>query len=149
MMWKNGYRVSRRPTSAWWNDVWRLNRQMDHIYGGTLGPIRREHPLLEVWSGDEGLIVIAKMPGIDGDGTEITVDGRTLTISGSRPSTELPEGARSYRQERAGGQFSRSVTLPFDVHVERIKASYHDGMLRIELPRLPEEKPRRITVNGN
>lgn len=150
MMWKNGYRVSRRPAGTWWNDMWRLNRQTDHFLGGTRGPIRREYPLLEAWSGDDGLIVVASLPGIDQDALEITIDGRTLTLSGNWPTEDqLPEDAQSYRRERASGDFSRSVELPFDVEVEAIKASYTNGVLEIELPRVPEEKPRKITVNGS
>lgn len=148
MMWKNGYRVSRRPASAWWNDMWRLNQQMDHFFGGTLGPIQREYPLIEAWSGENGLILAANMPGVDEDALEITVDGRTLTLSGNRPGDDWPEEARIYRQERTSGQFTRSIELPFDVDIEAVKATYANGVLEIELPRVPEEKPRKISVNN-
>ena len=148
MMWKNVYRVSGRPASAWWQDMWRLNRQMDHLLGGTRGPVRSEYPLVKAWSGEQGLIIEASMPGVDQDSLEITVDGRTLTLAGSRPAEDMPDGARTYRQERVNGQFSRSIELPYDVDADVIKASYQDGMLQIELPRVPEEQPRKISVNG-
>jgi HSP20 family protein len=125
-----------------------LNWRMDHLFGGTHGPVSREYPRLEAWTGDDGLVVVAELPGIDRDEFEITVDGRTLMISGSRPSVDMPEGARAYRQERVEGDFSRSVALPYDVDVEAVNASYANGLLQIELPRVPEEKPRKITVNG-
>jgi HSP20 family protein len=127
----------------------RLNQQMDHLLGGTRGPVRREYPLLEAWSGEEGLIVRASAPGIDKDDLEITLDGRTLTLSGNRLTDALPEDVRPYRQERNSGEFSRNIELPFDVDMEAIEASYTNGMLEIKLPRLPEEKPRKITINGN
>jgi len=149
MVWKNGYRVARRPTSAWWNDMWRYNRHADHLFGGTHGPISREYPLLEVWSSDEGLKVTASLAGIDRETLGIVVDAQTLTISGHRPSIEVPEGARSYRRELATGQFSRSVALPYDVDVDAVMATYSDGLLRIELPRVPAAKPRKISINHN
>jgi HSP20 family protein len=149
MLWKNGYKVAGWPANAWWNDMWRLNQQMDHLFGGTRGPIQSEYPLLQAWSGDDGLVLMANMPGIDKDSLDITVEGRTLTIGGSRNAEKFPDGAHVYRQERADGQFSRSVELPFDVDVEAIKASYADGVLEIDLPRVPEDKPKKITVTGS
>jgi HSP20 family protein len=149
MMWKNIYRVSRRPANTWWHDMWHLNRQMDHLLGGTLGPVRSEFPRIQAWSGDEGLIVVASMAGVDQEELEITVDGRTLTLSGSRSAADLPESAKTYRRERASGNFSRSIELPYDVDAEAVKASYTNGLLQIELPRLPEEQPRKIAVNGS
>lgn len=147
MMWKN-YRISRRPANSWWNDMWRLNRQMDHFLGGTRGPIQREYPLLDAWSGDNGMILVANLPGIDQATLDITIDGRTLTLSGDRPADEQPADAIVYRQERLSGHFSRSVDLPFDVDIDAVNASYDAGVLEIELPRVPEEKPRKISVNG-
>lgn len=148
MMWKNIYRVSGRPASTLWNDMWRLNKQMDHLFGGTRGPIGREYPMLQAWSGAEGLVIVANIPGVDEEKLDITINGRALTLSGSGTTEEMPEDARFYRQERTSGEFSRSVELPYDVDVEAVKASYQNGMLQIELPRVPEDQPRKITVNG-
>jgi HSP20 family protein len=126
-----------------------MHQQMDHFFGGTRGPIRREYPLLKAWAGDEGMIIAAEIPGIDEDALEITIEGRTLTLGGNVVPIELPEGARHYRQERGQGQFSRSVNLPFDVDVDAVNASYDDGLLEITLPRVPEDKLRKIVVNSN
>ena len=137
------------PANAWWNEVRRQNRRMDHLLGGTRGPIGREFPLLNAWVGEEGLVVVAEVPGVTADDLAITVDGRNLTLSGSRQEAELPEGARQYRRERSSGEFSRSLELPFDVDVEAVKATFLDGVLEIELPKVAEEKPRKITINSN
>ena len=149
MMWKNGYGVTRRPAYSWWSDMWRSTRNADHLFGGTQGPISREYPLLEVWSSEEGLLVTASMAGVNRESLEILIEGQTLTISGNRPSIDEPDRARRYRQELASGQFYRNITLPFEVDVEAVVANYSDGLLTIELPRIPEEKPRKIVVNHN
>ncbi|UCG22936.1 MAG: Hsp20/alpha crystallin family protein [Chloroflexota bacterium] len=126
-----------------------MNRQMDFMFGGTRGPIRREYPLLNAWASEDGLLIRAEIPGVNADELDISMDGQNLTLSGSRETEELPEEARHYRNERIGGEFTRSVELPFDIDVEAIKASFADGVLEIELPRLPEEKPHRIAINGS
>jgi HSP20 family protein len=129
--------------------MWRMNQQMDHLLGGTRGPVSREYPLIEAWSGDDGMIIMANMPGVEHDAIDIKVDGRTLTLSGERIADEMTEDMRSYRRELASGTFSRSVELPFEVAVESVEASYENGVLEIVLPRVPEEKPRKITINGS
>jgi HSP20 family protein len=126
-----------------------MNRQADFMFGGTRGPIRREFPLLNAWAGEDGLLIRVEIPGVSADDLDISVDGRNLTLSGSRLTEELPEEARQYRHERVGAEFTRSVELPFDVDVEAVKASFSGGVLEIELPRLPEEKPRKIAINGS
>ncbi len=149
MFWRNTYRAPMRSANSWMNDMRRMNRQMDYLFGGTRGPIRAEYPLLNAWSGDDGLVIVAEVPGVSEDELEITIDGRTLTLSGTRKADELHEGARQYRRERSYGEFSRTVQLPFDVDVDSVKAAYVGGLLEIELPRLPEEKPRKIALNGS
>lgn len=149
MMWRNSYRAPMRPGNAWWNEMRRLNRRMDYVFGGTRGPVGREYPLLNAWASEDALLIMAEVPGAAEEDLDISVDGRALTLSGSRRSDELPEGARHFRQERSSGNFSRTIELPFDVDVEAVKATYAGGTLEIELPRLPEEKPRKIALNGS
>ena len=61
------------------------------------------------------------------------MSGRELVITGERPVAET-EG-RVYQQvEIEAGPFRRLVELGTDVVAERAKASYEDGILRIELP---------------
>ena len=132
----------------WLRGMRRLNRQMEYMLGGTRGPIRAEYPLLNAWSGDDGLLLKAEVPGATDESLEITIDGRTLTLRGTREAVAVPEDARRYRAERSHGEFSRSIELPFDVDVENVTADYAGGLLTIELRRLPEEKPRKISVSS-
>ena len=76
----------------------------------------------------------------------IEVSGRQLAIAGERPVQET-EG-RVYQQvEIPSGPFRRIVELQVDVDAERAKATYEDGVLRIELPlRDPSETTRRVPI---
>ncbi len=59
--------------------------------------------------------------------------GRELVVSGERPVQET-EG-RVYQQvEIEAGPFRRVVELNADVVAEEAKATYEDGILRVELP---------------
>ena len=53
-----------------------------------------------------------------------------------------------FRSERAFGSFSRSFTLPTTVAVDKINASYKDGVLTLTLPKAEEAKPRQIAIEA-
>jgi HSP20 family protein len=46
------------------------------------------------------------------------------------------------------GQFVRSFTLPNNVDRENIKATFDNGLLKIEMHKREEAKPRQIKVSG-
>jgi HSP20 family protein len=132
----------------------RMRREMDQLFGDVFGrggmPRRRPGflPAVDVaYSLDPPrAIVTAELAGIDPRELEIEVEGRRLLLSGSR----RPAEARSdvYQQvEIPRGQFRRVVELGADVRGDEAKATYDDGMLRIELPlvREPGAQPVPIT----
>ena len=49
--------------------------------------------------------------------------------------------------ERQYGSFTRSFTLPQTVDTEKVSANYDKGVLKIELPKKAEAKPKQIKVN--
>ena len=91
-------------------------------------------------------VVKVDLSGIELRDVTIEVSGRELVISGERPVQET-EG-RVYQQlEIDSGPFRRIVELQVDVDPERAKATYEDGVLRIELPlRDPAETTRRVPI---
>jgi HSP20 family protein len=124
----------------------RMQREMSHLLGGTSAPITSSFPAMNLYSGDEGVILTAEIPGVEMDDLEITVLGETLTLSGSRNMLEAEEGVTYHRRERSQGQFTRTVELPFRVDGDSVEAKFSNGVLHITLPRVEEEKPRKITV---
>jgi len=129
----------------------RLQKEMNRMFGGYY-PGRSmstaSFPAMNVWTGEEGAVVTAEIPGIKSEDLEISVVGNTLTLSGSRASEELPEGARYHRQERGCGKFSRAIELPFTVDADNVEAEFEDGVLQVKLPRSEADKPRKIAVKS-
>ncbi|HSI81309.1 MAG TPA: Hsp20/alpha crystallin family protein [Solirubrobacterales bacterium] len=81
-------------------------------------------------------VVKVELAGVDPESVGLEVAGRELVITGERPLQET-EG-RVYQQlEIEAGPFRRVVQLGTDVVAERAKASYEDGILRVELPLRP------------
>jgi HSP20 family protein len=143
----NRYR-SLWPSASLWRDMSRLQREMSHLLGGTSAPITSSFPAMNLYAGDEGVILTAELPGVEADDLDISVLGETLTLSGSRNMGEAEEGVKYHRRERSQGEFTRTVELPFNVDSERVDAKFNNGVLRVLLPRVEEEKPRKITVSA-
>src|SRR3954469_19166658 len=91
-------------------------------------------------------VVKVDLSGVSLETAGIGVNGRQLAILGERPVQEM-EG-RVYQQvEIPSGPFRRIVELQADVDTDQAKATYEDGVLRIELPlRDPAETTRRVPI---
>jgi HSP20 family protein len=133
----------------------RMRRQIDEIFGDVfersgIAPRRGFSPAVDVYyCGDPPqAIVKADLAGVSPDDVSIEVRGRQLVIAGERRAQES-EG-RLYQQiEIAHGPFRRIVELGADVHADAAKATYEDGVLRIEIPiAAPEDVVRQIRVQS-
>ena len=144
------YRRFYRIPSMWQNMdrlQWEMNRLFDDYSPSRLRPAPG-YPALNVWTSQEGLNITAEVPGVSSDDIEISVVGDTLTLTGSRKPEELKEGARYHRQERGYGSFTRSIQLPYLVDVNKVEATFKNGILNITMPRAEADKPRKIVVKA-
>jgi HSP20 family protein len=91
---------------------------------------------LEVSETKNTVIVEAEMPGMNSKNLDISLNGNLLTIRGEKKQERKTKNGDCYCSERTFGKFSRSVGLPANVkHDSKIKASYKDGVVRIEIPK--------------
>jgi HSP20 family protein len=128
----------------------RLQQEVNRVFNG-VNNVRRSapsYPAMNVWTGQDGLLVTAEVPGVKPEDIDVSVVGDTLTLSGVRRPDDLNEGGRYHRQERGYGKFTRTLQLPFPVKVEGIDAAFRNGVLTIQLPRAEEDKPRKISVRS-
>jgi HSP20 family protein len=130
---------------------------MDELFGDVWGerglrPARAQSgfsPRVDVYyCGDETpkAIVKADLAGVKLESVNLEIAGRELVISGERPVQET-EG-RIYEQvEIQAGPFRRVVRLSADVVAEAARATYEDGVLRVELPlRQSGEVARKVPI---
>ena len=90
---------------------------------------------------DHGYLLDVELPGFKKDEIEIQLQDGYLTISANKQieKEEKKEKGRYIRQERYGGQCSRSFYVG-DIRPEDIQAKYEDGVLRVQIPREEESK---------
>jgi HSP20 family protein len=105
-------------------------------------------PPLEVYETQDRFMVTMELPGIAPDTVDVTVEDATLTVRGERPFyADVPEEA-FHRVERRFGPFVRSLTLPPSAKAEAVDAHFEKGVLSIEVPKVEEAKPKKITVKA-
>ncbi len=105
------------------------------------------NPPIDIYETPDGLVLYADLPGVDSEGLDLQVQNNRLTLFG-RVSSDVPESAQMLHQEYHIGDFLRSFILSDEVDHDRIQAKLANGVLRVELPRAPRAKPRRIEVSG-
>jgi HSP20 family protein len=146
-------RVARwQPFTPVWNQVQQLQDEMNRLFerwgndGGRA--VSASYPALNVWEEGENLLVEAELPGMDLKDLEIFVTGNNqLTIKGERKPVVVDKAVR-HRQERGFGVFSRTLTLPFPVNADNVKAHFENGVLRLELAKHESARPRKIQVKA-
>ena len=74
------------------------------------------------------------------------MDSGVLTIRGERKQEKEEKDKKFHRIERYYGSFVRSFTLPDNVDETKIEATFKDGMLNLQIPKIEEAKPKAIEV---
>jgi len=139
-----------RITRAWdpMRDMHRLHEEMNRLFSRVSVPYAQNFPAINIWAGDDKLVVTSEIPGVDAKDIDVTIVGDVLTLSGSRHPEELGNVEGYHRQERAHGSFSRTVKLPFRVDSTAVEAAYDKGILILTLPRPEEDKPKKIEIKS-
>jgi HSP20 family protein len=107
-------------------------------------------PAVDIYETENELVLKADLPDVDQKDLDIQIENNMLTIRGERKFDHEVKEDNYLRIERTYGAFSRSFSLPNTVNAEAIKAEYKNGVLRVELPKRAESKPRQVKVNvGN
>jgi len=133
----------------------RMRREIDELFGDVfertrLGTRREFSPDVDVYYCGEPprAIVKADLAGVDIDAVALEIRGRQLIIEGERRAQGAEE--RLYQQiEIAHGPFRRVVELGADVVADQAKATYEDGMLRVEIPLLQAgERAKQVPIKA-
>jgi HSP20 family protein len=133
----------------------RMRREMDELFGDVFGSAgltsRRSgfSPAVDVFYADDPprAIVHAELAGIDSGDLGLEIEGRELTLTGHRRGGADSEG-RVYQQlEIEHGPFRRTIALGAEVVADQARATYQDGILRVELPlAAAEERSRSVPI---
>lgn len=103
-------------------------------------------PPVDVEETAEGYVFRADLPGMTEKDVKVSLVGDTLTLRGERKRESEETSGNVRRTERLFGAFERTFTLPAPVRADRVKASYRNGVLEIQVPKAEEARVREIEV---
>ena len=104
------------------------------------------NPAYDVVEHKDNFILEFDLPGFAKSDFAINVKDGILTVSGERKADKAEEGDFFRYYGRPYGTFERTFRLNDKVNEEKLKASYKNGVLRIDLPKREEAKPRTIEI---
>jgi len=95
-------------------------------------------PLMDMVDEGDKYVMEIELPGMDKKDIMIFTRDHSLEIIAKRKLEKREEKEGYIRMERAYSGFRRVISLPLDADVEKIKAKYENGVLRIEIPKKAE-----------
>jgi HSP20 family protein len=103
-------------------------------------------PRVDVSENDDAFVIKAEIPGINKDDVKVSLDTGVLTLQGERRQEREEKGWRFHRMERSYGHFMRCFTLPANVDADHLKASFHNGLLEVDIPKLEKATSHAVQV---
>jgi HSP20 family protein len=141
------------PMSEMANATRTVDRMFDELMGRGLrrvfseGAVRGSWtPAVDIIEKENGIHILADLPGFKPEDVDLTVEGGVLTVRGERRFEEATEGETYHRIERVYGVFERTFTLPNSVDTTKIEAKFANGEMIVTLPKREESKPRSVKV---
>jgi HSP20 family protein len=127
---------------------------MDHLFDDffrtdrAAGSSRAFAPRVNVAETESGYEVSIDLPGMKPEEFEVELKDNHLWITGERKHESEEDGKTFHRIERRHGRFRRVVPLDAPIKAEAVEAEYRDGVLRINVPKTEEVRPKRIEVKS-
>lgn len=143
-----------RPHHPMQDFFWHHNRRrhvFDKRFAYREGKTKRRknnwHPPIEFSVSDDWYEVLVELPGVSQDDVSVSVTDDLLKVTGKKERKQADETQQPRRSELRYGNFKRILPLPPNAKADDIKAEFEDGVLKIEIPKTEEAKPKEIPIN--
>ena len=107
---------------------------------------RAWEPAIDMYETPQAMVVMVELAGLRQEDIDITVHAKTLVIRGERRESQEGNKRTYYQMEIFKGHFERGILLPVEVDIDQTKASYHDGILEIVLPKRVDDQIRKVDI---
>lgn len=141
-----------QPNFNWHGDI-------DNLFSGLFAPVTRDRagngggaaevfmPALDIVETDAGYEVSADLPGVNKEDLSVHTKENLLIIEAqSRDESVEKEGGKVIARERRSGKYRRALRLGDAVDESAISARYHDGVLKVTLPRAAKAASKKVEV---
>ena len=117
---------------------WRLDESETNLGSWT--------PTTDMMETDNEYVIEVDLPGLTKKDIQINAHDNVLTIQGERKKESKEEKPGYLRNERYFGTFKRSIMLPASIMDEKIKATFKDGVLKINVPKAEKSKRKSVPI---
>jgi HSP20 family protein len=162
-MAERGTQVARRGDRAvtrWdpWREIQDMRRTMDEMFSRFMGftPLSRLlaeptaptafEPPVDIYETPDEVVVMAYIPGMSKDAINLEVTTDSISLSGERKLPEV-QNATWHVQGMGSGSFAVTYSLPIEIDPNKVKATYHEGVLEVRLPKSEAAKPKQVKVD--
>ncbi len=140
-----------RPSFAAQPFFTELDNLLSSVANQTLGQVAKEFtstaaPAVNIKESANDFFIQLAAPGLNKEDFAIVLEKNTLKVSVKKELVEK-EGEKNWRKEFSFHQFERQFNLPDSVSVEKIGATYEQGILAISLEKKPIIAPKNISIN--
>ena len=119
--------------------------RMSQMFGEQGGALQQRTMPIDAFRDGDRFIIRFDLPGVDRDSIELTADKNVLTVRAER-TWKPGEGQDVVAAERPQGVFTRQLFLGDSLDVDRITATYDQGVLTLVVPVAEQAKPRRLQI---
>ena len=121
-----------------------LDRLTQQVFGTAARPAFMP---MDAWRDGDTFHIEFDLPGVQADSIDLDVERNVLTVRAERASRN--GNVELIANERPSGIFSRQLVLGDNVDLDKISASYHDGVLALDVPVAEKAKPRKIAIEAS
>lgn len=122
-------------------------RDFDRLTQQLLGTTNRPAVMaMDAWREGDRFVIELDLPGVARDSIDIDVERNVLTVRAERPARN--GDWERLAAERTTGTFSRQLVLGDNLDLDRIEATYDDGVLRLAVPVAEKARSRKVAIGS-
>lgn len=134
-----------------WTPLWPFEDDMERMlrdFPRDEGLQKGFIPPVDMYQTDTHVVVETPLPGVNENDVEIMIENDVLTIQGKTEKKTEVEEKNYWRKEVRTGSFYRQIALPAHVQSDGAQAVFEKGVLRVEVPKAPQSKSKKISIKG-
>lgn len=142
-----------------WEELADIRHRMEELFSRAFGytPLSRLipgepgvfEPDVDLYETNEKVILMAATPGFKPEEIKVEATPDTIQIEGERKALFEDEKAVQHRGGWLSGssRFSLSYTLPTEIDPNKVKATFSNGVLQLEMPKTERARAKGVKVN--
>lgn len=118
-----------------------IEQRLDDLRFGFEAP---RLPACDVVDEGDAFALTVELPGMEKNDIQLEVDERAVHVKAQRSQESTEEKKGYVRHERSARYFERTIPLPEEVSADGARATFHNGVVDVRLPKVaPERKSAR------